>query len=131
MNHKFYDAKIVNTKNHKSYLYYWMHLYEPELTHQLNFEKSTFFATKWTFKENLIYINSLEHYNRLKAKDKEAKFGVELDEIYLTDQFDITLDMFTFLPFTNNIFISERLYMEIVKSKITGFELNESKMIKL
>ncbi len=130
MKHKFYDAKVINPKNKKSYLYYWMHLCEPELTMHLNYTKSTFFETLWTFREKEITIDSLQHYKKLKAKDKEAKFGVEVEEIFLSNQFDKTLDMFTFLPFADDIFISEKLYKELLQNHITGFELKESNLIK-
>lgn len=124
MRHQYFEA-IVTQKN-DNLEYYWLHLTEPELTEQLDYEKSIFFRTEWTFREEKINLTSIKHYKTLKDKDKEASFGVELDKIYLSKLFDTKLDMFTFLPFDSNIYISENLKNAIEESNITGFKIEKA-----
>ncbi len=126
MEHKFYEATIVVLKTGETLNYFWLHLSQPSLTYQLDYGKSKFSETKYAFRENEIEINSFEHYKELKAKDTQAKFGVVLDEIYVTKEFDKRLDVFTFLPFSEHLNISSRLKLALEKNGVTGFEYEEA-----
>jgi len=124
MRHQYFNAKITNKENELNY--YWLHLTQPELSKRLDYVNSIFYRTEWTFREEPIEINSYEHYTELKSKDHKASFGVGLDKIVLSKVFDKTLDMFTFLPFDNNIYISEKLKTKIEINNIKGFNIEET-----
>lgn len=124
MRHQYFNAIVINKKNELNY--YWLHLTQPELSKHLDYHKTIFYRTEWTFREEPILIKSYEHYSELKSKDKKASFGIELDKIVLSDKFDKSLDMFTFLPFDNNVYISENLKNKIELSNIKGFNIEEA-----
>ena len=129
MNHKYYDAKIITKKDEVNY--YWLHLCEPNLTKQLDYDKTEFYETKYEFRETKIKIESYEHYKYLKSLDKDAKFGVDMENIFVNGDFNEQLDLFTFLPFSNKIFISEKLKKAMQENKITGLKLTEAPQFKL
>ncbi len=128
MGHQYFSA-VVQTKNDMHH-YYWLHLCEPVLAHQINYEESVFFRTEYTFREEKIQINSFEHYQELKNQDKTAAFGVELDEIVLSNTFDRTLDLFSFLPFDNNVYITEQLANALAANHIQGFVFERTDKIR-
>ncbi len=130
MKNKFYDAEILLPKTGKKEKYDYLHLCDPELSRTIDYKKSVFYEEEFVFRTGKIQINSYEHYNELKLKDKEAKFSVDLDEIFVTDSFDRTLDMFVFLPFSGKIYITERLKDELEKEKITGLVFESAAEIK-
>ena len=126
MQHQYFNAKVYD-KNDIEYQYYWLHLSEPSLTKQLDYQRTKFYTAKWGFeREGEILLKNYEEYEYLKSLDKEASFSVKIDKIALSDKFDNTLDMFTFLPFEINIYISERLKNAIEEAGITGFEIKET-----
>lgn len=125
MRHQYFDA-FVETQKGDLLTYFWLHLTEPQLTERLNFNKTVFYETEWTFRKKIITLNSYNHYKELKAKDTEASFGVEIDKIALSHNFDNNLDMFTFLPFDNNVYISERFKKTIEENEITGFKIEKA-----
>lgn len=129
MTHRYYDVKI-NTKNGEL-IYYFLHLCEPGLTKQLDYNKTEFHETNYTFRENRIKIESYERYKSLKSLDKDAKFGVDMENIFVKEDFNQLLDLFTFLPFTHKIFISEKLKNTIQENKITGLKLTEAPQFRL
>lgn len=124
MRHQYFDT-TVETKKGEVLNYFWLHLTEPQLTEELDFHKTVFYETEWTFRKEPITLNSYNHYKELKAKDTEASFGVEIDKIALSDNFDNNLDMFTFLPFDNKVYISERLKNAIEENEIIGFKIEK------
>lgn len=128
MRHQYFSAP-VRTKD-GLHNYSWLHLCDPELTHQIDFAESVFFRTEFTFREEQIQIDSLDHYQELKSQDKTAAFGVELEEIVLSDTFDQTLDLFTFLPFDNNVYITERLVNAMADNDIQGFDFERTDKIR-
>jgi hypothetical protein len=130
MRHNYYEAKIILPKTGEELKYYWLHLCQPELTLQLDYDRSVFYETEWTFRENVIKINSYDHYKRLKAEDTEAKFGVELDEIFVRPDFDMGLDIFTFLPFSSPLIMSSRLKDALEANNVSGLEYAEAQEIK-
>ena len=38
MDHRYYNAYITDSKNGETFNYYWLHLYEPDLTKQLDYK---------------------------------------------------------------------------------------------
>ena len=124
MQHQFFNAPVSEKKN--THPYFWLHLSEPSLSRLLDYEKSVFFRTEYTFREEEIQLKSYDHYDQLKKEDKDASFGVELDSIVLGSEFDRTLDIFTFLPFATGIFISERLATALKESGLSGIEIKEA-----
>lgn len=125
MRHQYFDAS-VEAKNGEILNYFWLHLTEPQLTEKLDFNKTIFFETEFTFRKQTILLKSYNHYKDLKEKDSEASFGVELEKIALSDNFDNSLDMFTFLPFDKNVYISERLKNTIEENEIKGFKIEKA-----
>ena len=131
MNHKYYDARIKIPKSGQTLNYYWLHLSQPLLTLQLDYDKSVFYETEWTFRKELIQLKSFDHYKELKSKDKEAKFGVKLDQIYVSRKYDKSLDLFSFLPFANDAFISKRLKERLENNNITGLQFMDAPEVKI
>ena len=129
MKHQYYMASVSLPKTGETLPYYWLHFSQPELTKQINYENSTFYETEWTFRENLIKINSYEHYQELKSYDKKAKFGVNIDEIAVTEKFDKDLDVFIFLPFSK-LYISARLKNALEENKVIGLVYEEAPEVK-
>lgn len=125
MRHQYFDAS-VETQKAEILAYFWLHLTEPQLTEELDFKNSIFLEKKWATIKGTIQLEFYEHYKELKAKDTEASFGARLDKIALSDNFDRDLDMFTFLPFDNNVYISERLKNAIEENGITGFKIEKA-----
>ncbi|MGV3695876.1 imm11 family protein [Flavobacterium sp.] len=124
MRHQYFKSLVIDKDNELEY--YWLHLSEPDLTKSLDYKKTVFYRTEWTFREEPIELTSYEHYQDLKSKDKEASFGVEIDKIVLSESFDENLDLFTFLPFDNNVYISERLKVAIEERNVTGFKIEKA-----
>ena len=124
MRHQFFNATVKAKKVKLDY--YWLHLSEPQLSRYLDYKKSVFYRTEYTFREDLIDLKSYEHYEQLKKQDKDASFGVELDQIALSEEFDKALDMFTFLPFGLNIYISQKLRDALLEKNIMGFKIEEA-----
>ena len=46
MTHRYYDASIYLPKSGETLNYYWLHLCQPELSHQLDYTKSVFYETE-------------------------------------------------------------------------------------
>lgn len=128
MNFKLYNAKVK--LNGKFEQYFYIHFFDLNLTKQIDYENSKFYETNWTFKENEIVIKSFENYLELKVLDNEAKFGVEINEIFVKEYFDKTLDVFCFLPFHSHLFISEKLKKYLIQNKISGLEFMPAIEIK-
>lgn len=131
MSHQYYEANIIIPKSGEVQNYFWLHLCQTELAKQLDYKRTVFYETEWTFRKEIIDIESYEHYERLKEQDHEAKFGIELDEIFLSNMFNKNLDMFTFLPFSENIYISNRLKEALENDHVTGFNFDETTEIKV
>lgn len=125
MSHQYLDASI-KTKDNLIQQYYWLHLTEPELILQLDYKKTEFYRTEFMFREEPIKLDSYEHYENFKSKDTEASFGVGIEKIALSDSFDKSLDLFTFLPFDNNIYISKKLKKAIEENNVIGFKIREA-----
>ncbi|MBJ7427493.1 MAG: hypothetical protein JHD28_00815 [Bacteroidia bacterium] len=131
MIHKFYEAKIIIPKTEEILSFNYFHPCDPDLSRLLDFDKSVFYETKWTSRVDIIRINSYDHYTKLKSQDKKAMFGVKLDEIYVNNVFDKTLDLFVFLPFANSTYVTKRLKDELEKNNIKGLTFEDAPEIKV
>ncbi|MRX48473.1 hypothetical protein [Pedobacter puniceum] len=131
MKHKFYDAKIIIPKTGEEIPFNYFHPCDPDLSRLLDYDKSVFYETKWTSRVDIIRINSYDHYKELKSQDKKAMFGVKLDEIYVNNLFDKTLDLFVFLPFANSTYVTKRLKDELEKNNIKGLTFEDAPEIKV
>lgn len=121
MNHQFFKAS-VKTKKEKL-TYYLLHLSQPDLVNFIDYKRSLFYETEWEFRKCPIKIDSYEHYERLLAQDKEAKFGVSIDKLVMNVDFDGSIDLFFLLPFDINVYISERMKKLIEENSITGLDI--------
>lgn len=124
MQHQVFEAPVEC--NGRVLEYYWLHLSEPDLTKQLDYTLSTFYRTEYTFREEPIILKNYNQYEILKKSDKNASFGVEVDQIAFSENFNKSLDLFTFIPFTRRIYISENLKKALEERKITGFKIEEA-----
>jgi len=124
MDSRIYPVIIHTAKG--DLLYYFLLLSEPDLIHKVNYTKSIFYETKYGFKENIIQISSFADYKEKKKQDTKASFGVKLDKTVVTEKFNKDLDMFTFLPFDNNVYISQRLKKALIINNITGIDIKEA-----
>ena len=127
MRHQYFDATIET--NEGIFDYYWLHLTEPDLVKKIDYKKSIFYETEYTFKKKIIFLDNYEQYQKLKSKDEEASFGVTAEHIFFSSSFDKTIDLFTFLPFNNDIYISERLKNALVENNIYSFNIKQSNVI--
>jgi len=125
MNHQYFEAIVITPQN-EEISYSWLHLTDPSLINKVDFEKSTFFRTEYTFREEEIELSSFDHYKSMKAKDSDASFGIEMDEIALSNSFDKSIEVFTFLPFDNQIYISANLNKTLVENNISGVNLEKA-----
>jgi hypothetical protein len=130
MKNKFFNANIIMLKTNQTVPYNYFHPSDPELSKVIDYKKSKFSETEWTFKKDSIEITSYEHYLDMKAKDEDAKFGVRLEEVYVTEHFDKTLDLFTFLPFCDT-FISGRLRDGLMAEGITGLVFEDAPEVNI
>ncbi|MBO4332553.1 MAG: hypothetical protein J5875_05245 [Paludibacteraceae bacterium] len=120
MQHQYFDA-IVNTKKGPQ-TYFLLHLCQPNLVNYIDYKNTIFYETEWGFYKCPISIDSYEHYLNLKSKDKKTSFGVEIEKLAMTENFDRSIDMFYILPFDSSIYISERMKKIIEENKITGIK---------
>jgi len=121
MRHQYFNSEIRSAKGPANY--FWLHLNQPNLIEQIDYQKSTFYETEYTFREREIELDSFGHYLELKSKDKKAKFGVEIEQIFLSNKFDFNLDLFCFLPFSNDVIISQKLKEKL--SEFSGASFDE------
>jgi len=124
MRYQVFEAQLECNKKYLEY--FWLHLSDPELTKKLDYQKTQFFRTEFTFREEPIALSSYDEYERLKSQDKNASFGVEIDQIALSNEFDNDLDLFTFLPFDNKLYVSDQLRNELQHKGVIGFEFQEA-----
>lgn len=127
MRHQYFDATIETDNG--TFNYYWLHLTEPDLVKKIDYNKSIFYETEYTFKKDIIILDNFEHYQMLKSQDKEACFGVTSEQIFFSDSFDKTLDLLTFLPFNNDIYISEKLKNVLIENNILSFNITQTSVI--
>ena len=122
MNHKYYPA-VLKTKTNTNQ-YYWLHLCDLKIVNHIDYEKSAFHKTKFNAKKEGIQINSFKHYEELK-KQNGFSFGARVEKIALLNSFP-NFDIFTFLPFDNQVYISTNLKDSLIEKNITGFNVKKN-----
>lgn len=121
MSHQYFEAVVNSPQGPQPY--FFLHLCQPNLVDFIDYQKSIFYETEWGFYKCPILINSYEHYLSLKSKANSVSFGVEIEKIAMTENFDRSIDMFYILQFDNSIYISERMKKIIEENKITGIKI--------
>jgi len=127
MQHKYYPVEVQTKKG--SLPYYWLQVNDRSLLHKINYKKSVFYWTETTFKQGIIELNSYADYvKKKKEHENDCLWGIDIEEIVLTKNFDRDLDVFCFSPLdgVRGFFISERLKNAIDENKITGIEIKEA-----
>ena len=60
MRHQYFDSTVED--NEESFQYFWLHLSEPDLAKQLDYQRTVFYRTEWTFRKKRIQLLSFNHY---------------------------------------------------------------------
>ncbi len=112
--------------------YFWLHIVS-NLIDYVDFEKSSFYISNYLRKLDEINLSSkseyLEMLNNFMKNTSEWYKTIQANEISLIPNFrDLELDLFIISYFDNKKYISERLKDKLVKEKITGVEIKESKI---
>lgn len=130
MRHKYYPVSIFKENNDSQIdvNYYWMQLNE-DLTTEIDFKNSIFSETMFSCEEGNIQLNSFEHFKKLK-ESKGIFWGVEAAKIQLIEGSKLYKhDMVCFHPFSNKILVSKRLEQAIRDAKISGIDLETTKLL--
>ena len=124
MRHQVFDVTVISSKKN-NVVYHWLHFTQPELSFLLDYQRTEFIETEYGISDvGPIRIESFNHYLELKSKDKSEglAFGVRLNQIALSQNFDLSLDLFHLDPFDSRTFISKRLKKEM---NLIGFEMQK------
>ena len=125
MRHQVFDVTVTSSKKNND-VYHWLHFTQPKLSSLLDYQRTEFIKTEYGISDvGPIRIESFDHYLELKRKDRSEglAFGVRLNQIALSQDFDFSLDLFHFDPFDSRTFISKRLRDRIEEMSLTGLEL--------
>lgn len=117
---KYYVAKVYH-KN-QSLPYYWWHVVS-DLTHCIDYNQTTFMI-KRLFKvevDNFTIVSS-EDLKKKKYEIGTLKNMVP-NKLVLNNAFDKTLDLFIIGGFNDEIFISEKLKLELEQQKVSGIQV--------
>ena len=127
---QYYNIKIAERKDISNFKWYYLlklMRFDWYYYHWIDFKRSTFAYNASILKENYIYvdINSYDDVKKWRAQP-DHQYGpfIKLRDIVLTNLFNPELDMFH-LPFTTDIFVSERLKNRLEQEGITGIGFNE------
>ncbi|MEO0914741.1 MAG: hypothetical protein AAFY59_17440, partial [Pseudomonadota bacterium] len=72
MGHRYFDCPVEGDAPELEH-YTWLHLLDPRLVHQLDYQRSSFVEEDYFDEVETIEITSFEHYQALKAEDADAK----------------------------------------------------------
>lgn len=124
ISHKYYQAKLYY-KN-QALTYYWWHLVS-DLTNCIDYNQTSF-AIKRLFK---IEVDNLSIPNAEGLKKTRHEIGALKNLIpntlVLHDAFDKNLDLFIIGGFNDEIFVSEKLKLELEQQNISGIEISKPK----
>ncbi|MBQ9218759.1 MAG: hypothetical protein IJ160_11415 [Muribaculaceae bacterium] len=126
MRHQVFDVTVASSN--KSHVFHWLHFTQPELSLLLDYQHTEFIKTEYGISDaGPIRIESFDHYLKLKRKDRSQglAFGVRLNQIALSQDFDFSLDLFHFDPFDSRTFISKRLRDRIEEINLTGLDIQK------
>lgn len=120
VSHKYYVTKVYY-KN-QSFPYYWWHVVS-DLTHCIDYNQTTFMI-KRLFKVEVdnLTIDTGEDLKKKKHEIGTLKNMVP-NTLVLNNAFDKTLDLFIIGGFNDEIFISEKMKLELEQQKISGVEI--------
>lgn len=92
----------------------------------IDYAKSKFRETEYGSKYvgPIITINSYKHYRELLEAAANTLFAVRSEKLIMAEDFDRSLDMFTFKTFDRKVYISEKLKRKIEEANITGVEIS-------
>ena len=121
------DIPSIVTSKGEVREYHWIHFYGPNMVKLIDFPKSIFVETEWTFPKGPIKIESFEHYLALKNNDGLGAFGVSVDKVVLNKNFN--LDLFFIFPFDSTVFISDALRSEILNKDLSGLCMEKTERI--
>lgn len=125
VSHKFYPAKVQHKKNF--YEYYWMHII-CDFTNKVDYVKSTFIIY-YNYAHDLGNIEIKNKSDLLLKKEKvkqdnpEKTVTIWAKQIQLTQDFDLSLDLFEIGMFDANYYISAPLKGALIENKITGCDI--------
>lgn len=126
--HQYFDAKVLDQKGNE-HLYFWLHLSDPEMIKNVDYNKSSFYIEEvWTRKGD-VKLKSYEDYQNAISKLDVAEL-LSADKIVLSDKFDRALDLFTLLPLDNKIYISEKLKNKLEAADVTGIKIIKTDKIE-
>jgi hypothetical protein len=125
-NLKIYPA-IIEAKTTREN-YFWLHIKSLDISDLIDYNSSAFFYTKYELKQDIIKINSYNHYKTL-SKEHGIMWGVGMDQIKLSNRFNPHLELFHLSPFDRTVYISKRIRNLILENQITGIEITEANNI--
>lgn len=125
--HKYYEVIIQDALKRIPENYYWLHTVpKKEFLNWIDYAKSKFYRTKYTFRNEDIEISSVNDYYNFYKNNDRLIWGIEADEIKLNENFDKSLDMFIFPDFSFRMTISQKLKDAFIQEKISGIEITEA-----
>lgn len=123
--HIFFKASVMQKE--KELRYYMLTLLTDEkVLGYIDYAKSKFRETEYGSKYvgPIITINSYKHYRELLEAATNIMFAVRSEKLIMAEDFDRSLDMFTFKTFDRKVYISEKLKRKIEEANITGVEIS-------
>lgn len=122
--HIFFKASVMQKE--KELRYYMLTLLTDEkVLGYIDYAKSKFRETEYGFKYvGPITINSYKHFRELFEAAANTIFDVTSEKLIMAEDFDRSLDMFTFKTFDRKVYISEKLKRKIEEANITGVEIS-------
>ncbi|MBB3187867.1 imm11 family protein [Microbacter margulisiae] len=123
--HRFYPCSLHGKKG-REYDYYWLHIIS-DYSDYVDYKKSTFVEYDLFNKKGSVLVESkedlLKKREELKIKDTENFWTIWGDKIVMQSNFEKRLDLFIVSLIDGNIYVSSRLYSEIIKNNLTGCNL--------
>jgi hypothetical protein len=129
--HRFYPMRMKRGNEFFDH-YYWMHIVS-DLSDYVDFQKTKFFVSDYLKKIGDIDISTKDEYLEVIKKfmddTKEGFKNVEASKVAMLTKFmDLHLDLFVISYFDNERNISQSLKDRLIKEKVTGIEIKESKI---
>lgn len=123
MKHKYYKC-LVKDKKDNTHEYFFLHLAD-NFTEKIDYEKSIFYSTRSTFRQEEIKISSYEDYLK-KQNLNNFLWGVEIDKISFDKSNNISHDLFSSIPFDMGIYITLKLKLALEEYNISGITIKEA-----
>lgn len=107
--------------------YYWLHLIaDLEKIDWIDYSQSTFYRNEFGFREENLSFSSYDDFAKKRTEINNMS-NIKIENIKLNKNFkNKNFDLFT-LPFlSSDIYISQKLKIELEKNKISGIEIEEA-----